>query len=387
MTHSMKTPPGAAAPDYDSTLFVSLELSRKHWKTAAQIPGVEKHSLYGCEADPQALLALLEKMKARAGRAGKTVVRVVLVHESGRDGFWLARWLIARGVEVHVMHAASLPVDRRMRRVKTDAIDAECLLRALLAFLRGEPRVCAMAPIPTPQDEDARRAHREREQLIEERKRLTNQIGAVLAMLGVADFEPLRRGARERLAGLRQPDGSALPRHARAALERMLERLDCARRQIATLEKERDEVLKKQTPADAPQAMIRALARLVGVGAQSASLLTREAFVRDFANRRALGQYAGLAGTPHQSGGSRREKGVSKAGNARLREAMIELAWLWLRHQPKSALTLWFRKRVGDAEGGVRKTMIVALARKLLVALWKLARLGEAPRGATMKAR
>jgi len=323
-----------------------------------------------------ALVEMIERLKARSLAAGRPILRMILTYEAGRDGFWLVRFLQRRGVEVHVMQASRLPVDRRARRAKTDMIDVEMLLRTLLAWLRGEPRVCSMVPIPSEADEEARRAHREREDLTGSRRSLVNKIDGILATLGISGFRALRRDRREQLANLRQPDGAPVPPAAQERIERSLDRLELILKQIKTVEATRDAVVKKSSAQDESERMIRDLVQLCGIGAESATLLVREAFCRDFANRRSLGAYAGLTGTPFASGGMQREQGISKNGNRRLRALVVELAWFWLRFQPDSALAKWFRARVIGAKGRVAKIMIVALARKLLIALWRFAKDG-----------
>jgi transposase len=329
---------------------------------------------------------LIERLKARSLSTGHKIERVILTHEAGRDGFWLARFLERCGVEVHVMQPSSIPVDRRARRAKTDAIDVEMLLRTLMAWLRGEPRVCSMVPIPREADEEARRAHREREDLLCERRSIVNKMDGILATLGVKGFKALRRDRREQLRLLHQPGGDAIPQLARARLERLLERLELVLQQIAKVEKVRDAVFDKPAPENEAERMIRSLAKLRSIGADFATLLVREAFVRDFQNRRAVAGYAGLGGTPFSSGSIEREQGIGKDGNRRLRTAMVELAWLWLRWQPGSGLSAWFRRRTEQAGSRTKKIMIVALARKLLVALWRYVRDGVIPEGAEMKA-
>ncbi|MEO1317973.1 MAG: IS110 family transposase, partial [Pseudomonadota bacterium] len=278
----------------------------------------------------------------------------------------------------------SVPVDRRMRRAKSDGIDAELLLRTLMAWLRGEPRVCSVAPIPSEADEDARRVIRERTELISERVSLTNRISAVLATLGVEGYNPLLQTRRQRLDELRTGLDEPLPPNARAKIERLPTRLELVLSQITQLEQIRDAVVKE--PAhDEPSRMIQQLCRLRGIGVQSATVLVREAFVRNFANGKALGSYAGLTSTPYSSGGVDREQGIGKAGNRRLRATMVELAWLWLRYQPAAAQVAWFKERTGKTGLRLRKVMIVALTRKLLIALWRFATHGVVPRGAIMK--
>ena len=373
------------APDYERTLVLAIELSNASWVLAAQVPGLPRvKAKRTIEPAAEALMAAIEGYRDRARAAGRDVGRVVATYEASWSGFWLARWLARHGVETHVVHPSGIPVDRRARRAKSDGIDAELLLRTLLAWLRGEPPVCSMVPIPAEADEDARRCVRERSELVAERVGLVNRIGAVLATLGVRDFDPLRRNRHERLDALRTALGTPLPRHARAKIARMLDRLDLVCTQIAELERERDAVLENETP-DRADGMVQQLAKLRGIGMQSATVLVREAFVREFANGKALGSYAGLAATPDSSGGTEREQGIDKAGNRRLRSVMIELAWLWQRYQPGAAQVSWFRNRVGGTASRMRKVMVVALARKPLIALCRFATQGRVPDGAVMK--
>ena len=375
-----------AALDSDSTIICALELSQKKWVLAVQLPGVRRHSRHVLDACGDGLVSFVERLKARCAAAGRKIARVILTHEAGRDGFWLARFLARRSIEVYVIQPSSLPVDRRARRAKTDIIDVEMLLRTLMAWLRGEPRVCSMVPIPSEADEEARRAYREREDLTGERRSIVNKIDGILATLGIKGYKALRRDRREQLTAVRQPDGDPIPQKAKARIERLLDRLELVLKLIEHVESARDAVLKKDAPADEAERMIRSLTDLRSIGPDFATLLVREAFVRQFRNRRALGGYVGLGGTPFSSGGSAREQGIGKDGNRRVRAAMVELAWMWLRWQPDSALSAWFRARVGAMGGRIRKIMIVALARKLLVALWRYVKDGVIPDGAKMKA-
>ena len=370
---------------YERTLVLAIELSSKTWVLAAQVPGLPRtKAKRTIEPDKLALQAAIEGYRARAVATGHAVDRVIATYEAGWSGFWLARWLTTKGVEVHVIQPSSVPVDRRVRRAKSDGIDAELLLRTLLAWLRGEPRVCSMVPIPDEADEDARRCVRERTELISERVGLTNRIGAVLATLGVGEYNPLLQSRRRRLADLRTALDEPIPPNALAKIERLLSRLELVLGQIAELEEDRDAVAEAAAP-DRAGKMIQQLCSLRGIGVQSATVLVREAFVRSFANGKALGSYAGLTATPYSSGGVEREQGIGKAGNRRLRSVMVELAWLWQRYQPGSAQVTWFRERVGSTGRRVRKVMVVALARKLLIALWRFVIDGVAPEGATMK--
>ena len=299
--------------DYENTLVLAIELSKTKWVLSAQVPGLLRvKAKQTIEPKAEALLAAIDGYRNRSRAAGRTIERVVAIYEASWSGFWLARWLGRHGVETHMVQPSSVPVDRRARRAKSDGIDAELLLRTLLAWLRGEPRVCSMVPIPTEADEDERRRVREREDLMAERVSLVNRIGAVLATLGVGDYNPLRRDRRTRLESLRTALGDPLPPHARARIRRMLDRLDLVCAQITELEQERDAVLDKEAP-DRAEKMIQQLVGLRGIGVQSATVLVREAFVREFANGKALGSYAGLTPTPFSSGATEREQGIDKA--------------------------------------------------------------------------
>ena len=383
MTHSTNFPLNSV--DYDQTLVLAIELSNKSWVLAAQVPGFpQTKAKRTIKPDKNALLAAIDGYRTRAAETGHSVKRVVVTYEAGWCGFWLARLLMAHDIEVHVVQPSSVPVDRRMRRAKSDGIDAELLLRTLLAWLRGEPRVCSMVPVPDEADEDARRCVRERSELVSERVGLVNRIGAVLATLGAGDYNPLLQSRRRRLADLRTGLGDPIPPNALAKIERLLTRLELVLAQITELELDRDAVAETGAPDQAGK-MIQQLTSLRGIGVQSATVLVREAFVRHFANGKALGSYAGLSPTPYSSGGIDREQGIGKAGNRRLRTVMVELAWLWQRYQPGSAQAIWFRERVSSTGRRVRKVMVVALARKLLIALWRFVIDGVMPEGVIMK--
>ena len=383
MPNTLSSP--VVAVDYNTTLVLALETSSKSWVLAAHVPGtgqVKAKQVIAPSAD--ALEATIEGYRRRAGAGGQTVERVILVYEAGYGGFWLARWLKAQSIEVHVIQPSSVPVERKKRRAKSDNIDADLLLRTLLAWLRGEPRVCSMVPIPDETAEDARRPSREREELVRERISLTNRIGAVLTTLGVDGFNPLRKDRRKQLEALRTPFDQPLPEHAKAKIIRSIDRLELVMAQIAAIEDQRDAVLEQDAPGMA-QRMIQALVLLRAIGAQTATVLVYEAFVRHFSSGKALGSYAGLTGTPFNSGGAEREQGISKAGNQRLRATMGELAWLWVRYQPESAVSKWFRERLAGAKGRMKKILSVAMARKLLIALWRYATHGVIPEGAVLK--
>ena len=365
-------------------IFVSLELSRSIWLVTSISPGGgEKMSKHNVPAgDIGALLARFAELRKKAlARTGK-MVPIIVLQEAGLDG--IHRVLQGEGIESHVVDPASVATSRRRRRAKTDKIDGEALVRTLLAYKRGEPRVCAMVKAPTPEEEDRRRLCRERKVLTNERVLHVNRIKGLLFSQGVSGYEPLRRDRRQRLNELNTGDGRPLPRHLKSQIGRELDRLELLLEQIKAVEGERDELLAAQDVAvPAPAAM---LLGIKGIGSEFAAILWSEGLFRHFDNRRQIASYAGLAPTPWQSGSVDREQGVSKAGNSRLRTTLIQLAWLWLRHQPQSALALWFKERVMRNGGRLKRTTIVALARKLLIALWKYATLGVVIEGAVMKA-
>jgi transposase len=367
-------------------IFVSLELSRSNWLITSLSPGkgekMSKHSVTA--GDVPELLKLFADLKRKAEvRTGQSYP-IITIQEAGLDGFWLHRVLQQEGIESHVVDPASIATPRRRRRAKTDRLDGETLVRALLAYKRGEPRVCAMVVAPSPEAEDRRRLCRERRTLIAERIRHVNRIKGLLFAQGISDYAPKRRDRRARLEALRTGDGRQLPSHLKAQIGRELDRLELLLKQIKAVEAGQEALLAAaRTPASeqAVPAPVTMLLALKGMGANFAAVLWSEAFYRQFANRRQVAAYAGLAATPWQSGGIRHEQGVSKAGNPRLRTTMIQFAWLWIRHQPQSALTRWFKER--SQQG--RKRAIVALARKLLVALWKHVTQGVVIEGAVMK--
>ena len=375
------------ALDQDSTLVAVIEMSQSSWLVAGIVPGIERQPLKKLGPDHDALLALLERWRAEAGRAGRAIGRIAVAYEAGRDGFWLARWLRARGIEAHVIHPTSIAVARTHRRAKTDRLDTNLLKRAFLGWLRGEPDHCTMAAIPTLAAEDAKRPNRERETLVGERTRLVNRMKAAFARLGVRGFKPTLRKAPERLETLRTPDGEPLPPNMLAELRHDMARLRLVGEQIAEIETARRDRL-EQAPADQPHAMVRLLARVIGLGIQTADMLVNEVLSRGLRDRRAVARYGGLTGAPDESGKRRREKGLARAGNARVRRGMIQLAWRFLLFQKDSALAQWYRARieqVPDQRRTLRKTLIVALARKLLIALWRMVTTGEMPAGVVLR--
>lgn len=368
-----------------AAIFVSLELSRSTWLVTSLSPGRgEKMSKRSVKAgDLAELLKLFAELRHKAlARTGQSYP-IITIQEAGLDGFWLHRALQQEGVESHVVDPASIATPRRRRRAKTDRLDGETLLRALLAYERGEVRVCAMVVAPSPDEEDRRRLCRERRTLIAERIVHVNRVKGLLFAQGIFDYVPLRRDRRARLEALRTGDGRALLPHLKAQISRELDRLELLLDQIAAVEREQERLLAASKPSG-EKAISNPLAMLLdlkSLGPNFAAVLWSEAFWRQFANRRQVASYAGLAATPWRSGGIEREQGVSKAGNPRLRTTMIQLAWLWIRHQPQSALTQWVK---ANSQRG-RKRAIVALARKLLVALWKYVTAGVVIEGAVMK--
>jgi transposase len=307
-------------------------------------------------------------------------MRVACCFEAGYDGFWLHRWLCAQGIENRVLDAASILVDRRARRAKTDRLDVAGLLRTLTALERGEAQVCRVVHVPSPGQEDARRRSRERARLVVERGRHTSRIKGLLMTQGIRGFEPTRRDWRARLEALRTPDGQPLAPCLRAELLRECRRLRQVMEMVAEVEAE------QEAAAAEPAGTAARLARLRGIGATFAAVLGDEVFFRDFRNRREAGAYLGLAPGPWQSGLVERDQGIAKSGNPRARRSAIELAWLWLRHQPGSALARWFHARVAGAKGRMRRIMLVAMARKLIVSLWRYVTCGTVPEGAVLKA-
>ena len=368
-------------------IFVSLELSRSKWLITSLSPGGgEKMSKHAVAAgDIAGLLVRFAELKRKAQARTGRCFPIIVIQEAGLDGFLIHRVLQAEGIESHVVDPASIATSRRRRRAKTDKIDGETLVRALLAYKRGEPRVCAMLRVPTPEEEDRRRITRERKALTNERVRHVNRIKGLLFSQGISGYQPLRRDRRKRLEELRTGDGGPLPAHLKAQVGRELDRLELLIGQIKAVEAERDAMLAAAAHcADCEQPAPAMLLALKGIGPEFAAVLWSEGLSRHFDNRRQVAAYAGLAPTPWQSGSIDHDQGISRSGNPRLRTTLIQVAWLWLRHQPHSALSLWFMQRVKQNDGRLKKKTIVALARKLLVALWKYVNAGVIIEGAVM---
>jgi transposase len=370
--------------EQDSTLVAVIETSQSSWLAAGVVPGVERQPLKKLEPDEQALLRLLQRWRDEAAKAGRKIRRIAVAFEAGRDGFWPARWPRAQGVEAHVIRSTSVAVSREHRRAKTDRLDTAMLVRVFLGWLRGERGHCSMVAVPSIEEEDAKRPSRERESLVGERTRIINRMKSALVRLGIRGFKPELRRAPQRLEGLRTPEGLPIPSNTLDEVRRDLARLALVREQIEAIERTRLERLEK-APQTGPHAMVRLLASINGVGAETADMLVQEVLSRNLRDRRAVARYAGLTGSPDESGSKRREKGLAKAGNARVRRGLIQLAWRFLLFQEESALAQWYRARTEGAKGRRKTTMIVALARKLLVALWRLVTVGELPPGVALR--
>lgn len=376
----------ATAYDHNTTIVAVLELSGKSWLFGAVAPGLPRRTKRSFTAgDVEAVVRALEQVKAQSAKASFEVQRIVVGFESGRDGFWIARALQQRGIEVYVMHAASIAVERG-KRAKTDRLDVDLLLTTLIGWLRGEPGRCTMAPIPSEEEEDLREPGRRRETLVKARLKVENQIASLLIRQGIAGFKPRLKNAETKLSELRTFDGRPLPANMTNSLRLLLAQHRLLSAQLKEIEEAREQVVKVAEP-DRLQLMILALARVFGVGVETATVLVYEVFSRSFKDRRALAAFIGLTGTPYNSGGSENEQGISKAGNARVRRMLSQLAWRWLVHQPKSALAQWFNARLNGARGRMKKILIVALMRKLVIALWRLAETGEVPAGVRLTAR
>lgn len=367
-----------------ATVYVAFELSKAKWKLGVMLPSSQKISRYTIDGgDLVALSARLVALRAKA-EASSQPARIISCYEAGYDGHWLHRWLTSQGLINYEIDPASIQVNRRARRAKTDRIDLEHLMRTLLAYLRGEPRVCSMVRVPSPEDEDRKRGSRERDRLLKERCSHSNRITGLLHAQGVRDAMPLKRGFIASLESVRTGDGRPLPSRLKAEIVREHERLCLVHKQIIELEaKSKAEV---RAPANgSAEAKIKQLIDVKGLGVVSAQKLVHEVFYRSFDNRRQVGSYFGLTNSAYDSGDSHRDQGISKAGNRRGRTLAVELAWLWLRFQPDSELSRWFKERVGTMKGRIRRISIVALARKLMVALWRYVTIGVVPTGAVLR--
>jgi transposase len=371
---------------FNNTIHIAIELSVSSWLVAVRTPGSEKARLHRIEGgESAALLALITSVRTReSAKSGHSDIGVSCCFEAGRDGFWLHRLLTAHGVNAYVLEPTSILVNRRARRAKTDRLDAEGMLRVLAAWLAGDRQVCSMVRVPTPEEEDAKRPHRERERLVQEKQRIENTIEALLFTQGIRGRPSLRSWERD-VEALQTADGRPLPPLLRAEIDRLRRRLVLALEQIREVEAERTA---RQAAASDDRIVqkISALQRIRGIGENFSAVLVREVLYRPFANRRQLASYVGIAPMPYQSGGMDRDRHIGRAGNPRARTTLIQLAWLWLRYQPGSALAAWFRERVGTLQGRTRRIAIVAMARKLLIALWRYVETGLLPDGVEIRA-
>ena len=371
--------------EHCGTIFVAIELSQRSWLVTIHSVDRDRFSHHKFRAgDDGGLLGLIGRVRDRAQRALGYAPAVVSCYEAGYDGFWLHRLLTGAGIKNHVFDPASIAVDQRWRRAKSDRIDGEQLLRTLMAHCRGEPRVVRIVRVPSRDQEDMRRQTREHDRLVKEQTAHTNRIKALLRLLGLAVGNPRRRDWLTWLAGQRDRQGEPVPPGMMAELKREHARLMLVREQLEALAEPAAEA--QLTPGGAEMALRRDLFLLLkALGPTFAGTLTNEVFYKDFRNSRQVGGYFGLAPSPWKSGGIDREQGISKAGNPRARHKAIELAWLWLRHQPDSALAGEFRRRTAQASGRIKRIAIVALARKLMVALWRYLTTGLVPDGAVLK--
>lgn len=365
---------------------VALELSRSTWLVGVLPPDRSKVKSFAVRGgDAQSLLERLRAIADQLAVALGRGIELKVGFEAGFDGFWLARFLLQHGIDTVVLDSSSFLVSRRGRRVKTDRIDVEAIAYILRAHLAGDPTVCRLVRIPTPEEEDAKRLSRERTRLASEKTRHVNRIRGLLALHGIRDIRGLCRGKwRAQVDALTTGDGRPLGRFVRAEIAREFERLHLVLSQMKQLEAERHAIL--QTP-DSPfpeTHKVHTLKQLAGIGELSATLLVAEVFHRQFANRRHLASYLGLAPSPYASGASHRDQGISKAGNKPARVLLVEIAWIWLRHQPASALANWYRHSFADRGARGRKVGIVALARKLVIALWHFVEHGVIPDGAIL---
>lgn len=367
-----------------TTLVAVIELSLSSWLICGAIPGVERQPLKKIVPDGTELLRVLDRWRDEATRNGRIIARITVAFEAGRDGSWLARWLSSHGIEVHIIHSNSVAVSREHKRAKTDRLDTAMLIRVFLGWLRGERGHCTMVMVPTIEEEDAKRPSRERENLVGERTRTINRVKSALVRLGIRGFKPQLRKAPQRLEALRTPEGSPIPPNTLDEMRRDLTRLALLREQIKAIEQDRLRRL-AQARRTGPNAMVRLLASISGVGIETADMLVQEVLSRNLRDRRAVARYAGLTGAPDESGSKRREKGLTKSGNARVRRGLIQLAWRFLLFQKDSALAQWFRSRTDGVRGARKTKMIVALARKLLIALWRMVTTGEVPHGVVLR--
>ncbi|MDE0048799.1 MAG: IS110 family transposase [Rhodospirillales bacterium] len=393
---SPKNETAAPAEAESNTLYVAIEISGSSWIVGVKSPISEKIGLHSLgPADVEALRQLIEHRRAKAERVLGRKVRVLCCYEAGYEGFWLERWLDREmSIETVVLDPASLLVNRKAKQRKTDRIDARKMVRALLAHDRGDAAVLSRVRVPSVEEEDRKRLLRERQRLVKERTSLTNSIKGLLKLHGIFDLDPRLEGFDEEFADVETAYGSLFPPRARQEIERIKERLSLVERQIAEVEAERDAAVRMGADvpiANVPEgseeqtaAKIATLTQLKGIGENDATVLVHEIFYRGFRNRRELASWVGLTPAPWASGDTQRDQGIDRDGPAWIRAQLIQMAWRWLRYQPDSPLSMWFEKRTAGSRGRMRKVMVVALARKLLIALWRFAETGLVPTSAKL---
>ena len=367
-----------AAAEARETVYAAIELSKKTWVLGIAPPDRDRPSIYRVSGGNIAELVSRLRVASRNNR------RIVVCYEAGYDGFWLARALAKIGIECRVLDPASIQVNRRARRVKTDRIDVLALLRALIATDRGERHVCAIVRVPSVEEEDARRSHRERQRLVRERTGHINRIKGLLFAQGIRGIKPKLRRTRIDFAALESAEGHPLPDRLRRELEREYARLALIETQLRQVEKERDMADAQDPVVEQKRQMLVALQ---GVGGTSAAILAREVFARPFASRRQLGSYLGLTPSAYDSGSMTRCQGISKAGNSWARRILIEVAWLWQKHQPASPLSHWYIQKTTGQSSRIRRIMLIALARKLAISLWRYVETGLVPEGVAIRAK
>ena len=367
-----------AAAEARETVYAAIELSKKTWVLGIAPPDRDRPSIYRVSGGNIAELVSRLRVASRNNR------RIVVCYEAGYDGFWLARALAKIGIECRVLDPASIQVNRRARRVKTDRIDVLALLRALIATDRGERHVCAIVRVPSVEEEDARRSHRERQRLVRERTGHINRIKGLLFAQGIRGIKPKLRRTRIDFAALETAEGHPLPDRLRRELEREYARLALIETQLREVEKERDMADAQDPVVERKRQMLVALQ---GVGGTSAAILAREVFARPFASRRQLGSYLGLTPSAYDSGSMTRCQGISKAGNSWARRILIEVAWLWQKYQPASPLSHWYIQKTTGQSSRIRRIMLIALARKLAISLWRYVETGLVPEGVAIRAK
>lgn len=378
MTASTRRMEGKAT---EPVLYMAFELSNQWWKLGFTTDlGCTPRYRSVRARDLDGLEEVIEEARRHFGLDVGT--RVISCYEAGRDGFWLHRWLRAHGIENHVVDSSSIQVDRRARRRKSDQLDVEALLRQLVRYGMGDEDGWSIVNVPSRESEDRRQLHREIEVLTNERTERTNRIKGLLLTHGIK--MPLGPDFPERLREVRLWDGAPLPPDLQARLRREWVRWSSVVEEIDALETERERRL-AECSEDPVLEKVRQLMMLKGVGRKSAWLFVMEFFGwRDFNNGKEVGRLAGLAPTPYESGEDEKTPGIEKAGNRRVRRMAIEIAWNWIRYQPKSTITRWFKRRFAPAGKRARRRGIVGVARKLLVAQWRFLETGEIPKGAVL---